>query len=102
MKKSILALSALVMLLLGSTVMPADAHYYGHYHGWGGRGLGIGLGLGGLGLGLGLGALGPRAYYGGYPYGYWDNDYYGAYPYGGANVYTAPTPYYGYGGYYWY
>ena len=97
MKKSIIAISALVMLLLGSTVMPAEARWHGgwgypgyygygyHHHDIGSR---LGWGLAGLGIGLGLGALGSRAYY---------NPYYDNYP---VNVYSAPS--YGYGGYYWY
>jgi hypothetical protein len=100
MKRSILAASTLLMLLFGTTAMPAEARYGWGYGGWGYGGYrhhnnwsrSLGWGLGGLALGLGLGSLGSRGYY--------SPSYYGGYyrPYG---VSVTPT-YYGYGGSYWY
>lgn len=106
MKKGIIACFAMLMLLAGSTVAPAEARWY---HGGYGRpymgygygypryhnlGLGLGLGLAGLGVGLGLGGLGSRYY----------DDYYYNPPVRFYNppvrVYTAPA--YGYYGNYWY
>ncbi|HEY9792955.1 MAG TPA: hypothetical protein V6D22_21315 [Candidatus Obscuribacterales bacterium] len=96
MKKGLIAVFALAMLLLGSTVTPASA-----------RDRDFLRDLGGVGLGLGLGALGAGVY-GNYG-GYYNNPYVGypAYGYGSGyypdvNLYTAPTPYYGYYGNYFY
>ena len=101
MKKGIFAVLATLMVVLGSTVMPAYADHWGYYrHGYYGGyhhdhdiGARLGFGLAGLGIGLGLGALG----------GALNNDRYyyeDTYP-RRVNVYTQPS-YYGYTGDYWY